>query len=130
MGLLARAKHYLHLPLSRAEEVALQKERELKETRHINTVIQLTQNSAAAHEFIKPKKVTIRQQVIEFIKARGAHGATTEEVLEAFPNIKFQSLAPRVTELHQDGITVSSGSRLNGSGLLASVWVINPEAFV
>lgn len=130
MSLVARAKKFLGLRLSSTEEYQIRQDSQQKMDNIAKTIGQLRQNSADAHEYIQPKKQTIRARVVEFIKSRGAYGATTEEVLQAFPQIKLQSLAPRVTELHQDGITVSSGVRQTSAGLNAAVWVINPEAFV
>lgn len=130
MSLVARAKKFLGIRLSPTEEYQIKQDSQQKIDDIANITVQLRQNSADAHEYIQPKKQTIRMRVVEFIKSRGSYGATTEEVLQAFPNIKFQSLAPRVTELHQDGITVSSGVRQTSAGLNAAVWIINPEAFV
>ena len=82
---------------------------------------QETQQAAAAA--IAVHAPTLRAKVLAVIKARGAHGATNEEI-SALASMLLQTVGGRVAELRKAGQIHDSGERRAGrSGVKAKVWV-------
>jgi hypothetical protein len=78
--------------------------------------------SAAAADSLGPATLNAMQRrVYEFIKWRGAAGATDEEI-----QIEIQMPAstqrPRRVELARKGLIVESGTRRTTSGRMAGIW--------
>jgi hypothetical protein len=79
--------------------------------------------SAAAHAEIAPRKPSLRRQVLDFIVAKGEHGATLDECCHALGKAPH-SLSGRITELQIDESIRDSGKwRATVSGHRATVWI-------
>lgn len=82
--------------------------------------------SQEALKSIGEDKARIRRDVLRFIRVRGPHGATCDEV-EVTLNLAHQTASPRVYELHKRGSIVDSGQkRVTRAGRRAIVWVVKP----
>ena len=80
-----------------------------------------TSKAAATH--VAPRAGSMRARILEFIVARGAHGATMEEI-EIGLGMKHQTVGPRKRELETAGLIRNAGvERVTTSGCMASVWV-------
>jgi len=79
--------------------------------------------SKAAADAIQPKAATLRAIVLAFIRGRGAHGATDEE-MQADLRIEGNTQRPRRRELVQAGLVRQANiTRETQSGRAAVVWV-------
>ena len=80
--------------------------------------------SAAAADSLTPTTLNAMQRrVYEFLRWRGATGATDEEMqreLEMNPSTQ----RPRRVELARKGLIVESGTRRTTSGRMAGIWRI------
>lgn len=82
-----------------------------------------TDTSVAAAVAIAPKVPELRARVLAELLQRGRRGATDHELCAALGLIK-DTVAPRRTELRDDGLVVDSGRRRRTpSGRSAIVWV-------
>ena len=80
--------------------------------------------STAAHRSIVPMKETLRRRVISFVRERGEHGATSDEI-ELALGLPHQTVSARITEAKAGGDLVPSGRRrLTRSGRSAAVLVV------
>lgn len=80
--------------------------------------------SFAAHRAITPTAANLRQRVFLFILARGADGATLEEI-ERGLNLEGNTVRPRRCELEERMLVEdSSRRRKTFAGRDAVVWVI------
>lgn len=71
---------------------------------------------------IEPVAGTIRADVLRYIRERGEHGATDEEI-EAKLNLRHQTASARRRELVIGGLLIAAGTRPTSSGRQAQVWV-------
>ncbi len=79
--------------------------------------------SVAAHASIVPAKATLRRRVIAFVRGRGEHGATSDEI-ELALGLSHQTVSARITEAKAGGDLVPSGRRrVTRSGRSAAVLV-------
>lgn len=79
--------------------------------------------SVAAAERIEPDAATLRAAVLAFIRGRGDHGATDEEVQDGLV-MNPSTERPRRRELQQAGMVRDSGrTRLTRSNRKAVVWM-------
>lgn len=89
---------------------------------------QSRETSVAAADRIKPKASTIRQQVLGFLRGRGAEGATDREIYNAvrrdYPEILEGTVRARRVELTRDdrnpGGPVEAGAMRRGG---MTVWL-------
>jgi hypothetical protein len=79
-------------------------------------------------------KTTLRARAYSFIKSRGNHGATADEVAERLlgkqqaQSRRLNTIRARVSELNKQGVILDSGNtRQNAIGNRCSVWVVVPE---
>jgi hypothetical protein len=79
----------------------------------------------AARE-IAPKASTLREDVLRFVQAQGARGATDEEVQAAL-GMAGSTERPRRVELLEAGQVKASGVRRTSSGRRAVVWIATKE---
>jgi hypothetical protein len=63
----------------------------------------------------------MQRRVYEFLKWRGATGATDEEMQHEIP-MPASTQRPRRVELARKGLIVESGTRRTTSGRMAAVW--------
>lgn len=81
------------------------------------------EESTAAHRSIVTSKDTLRRRVIAFVRSRGEHGATSDEI-EVALGLPHQTVSARITEAKAGGDLVPSGvRRLTRSGRSAAVLV-------
>lgn len=81
-----------------------------------------SETSRAAAESVKPTAETRRQEVLAFLKSRGAHGATDEEGQLALA-MEGNTYRPRRVELTAAGLVVESAEkRKTTTGRKAVVW--------
>lgn len=81
--------------------------------------------SRAAAQSVQSKALVVRARVLDFIRARGAQGATDDEVHIAL-KIDKNTTAPRRRELQLKGQVTDSGfRRVTTSGKFATVWVVS-----
>ena len=86
-----------------------------------------SETSRAAAEQIEPRAATLRRAVLDFLRARGAQGATDEEGMTALA-MAGNTYRPRRIECFQAGLIVDSGlTRPTRSGRQAVVWVVVAE---
>ena len=80
--------------------------------------------SAEALESLdEPKLARLQTSVLETLRTRRTHGATTDELEKAL-HLSHQTCSPRVLELRKKGLVVDSGRRrLTRSMRKAVVWV-------
>jgi hypothetical protein len=84
--------------------------------------------STEAHRSIVPLKETLRRRVISFVRSRGEHGATSDEI-ELALGLPHQTVSARITEGKAGGDLVPSGRRrLTRSGRSAAVLVVADHA--
>lgn len=82
-----------------------------------------SETSQAAAESIRPVANALGNQIYEFIKSRGPHGATDQEVQTEL-DISGDTQRPRRDRLHKAGLIRRSGEkRETPSGRWADVWV-------
>jgi hypothetical protein len=78
--------------------------------------------SAAAADSLSPATLNAMQRrVYEFLKWRGATGATDEEMQSEIP-MPASTQRPRRVELARKGLIVECGTRRTTSGRMAVVW--------
>ena len=78
--------------------------------------------SAAAADSLTPATLTAMQRrVYEFLKWRGATGATDEEMQLEIP-MPASTQRPRRVELARKGLIVEGGTRRTTSGRMAWIW--------
>lgn len=78
--------------------------------------------SRAAAEAIKPKRVSLRQRVLDAIRTNGLYGMTDEEI-QAATGISPNTARPRRVELVAAGLVVDLGERRpTASGKMSVVW--------
>jgi hypothetical protein len=123
-----RAKRFLGITLSTAEKKTLQEAdaSERAETKEKAAQI-LSTNSLLAYESTKPRKASVKADILDFISSRGKRGATTEDVFDAeqFRGKRQSTIATRVSELHRDGKIVVLRTRATRySGKQAAVFGI------
>lgn len=83
------------------------------------------ETSKEAAKAVAPKRVKIRDRVLEYARDMGAHGITDAELVERWPDAPESSYRKRRTELVQDGKLVDSGrTRLNKHGRRCVVWIV------
>lgn len=78
--------------------------------------------SKAAAADIAPSAGTLRARVLAFIQARGAEGATDEEIATGL-GMAGNTARPRRVELVRGGFIEARGRRKTASGKSADVWV-------
>ncbi len=82
--------------------------------------------SVAAHASIVPTKAALRARVVEYVRSRGEHGATVDEI-ELGLGLSHQTASARATEAKAGGELVTSGVRRpTRSGRSAAVLVVAP----
>ncbi len=80
--------------------------------------------STAAHRSVVAVKATLRRRVVEYVRARGAFGATSDEI-ESGLGLPHQTVSARITEAKAAGDLVPSGLRRpTRSGRNAAVLVV------
>lgn len=85
--------------------------------------------SIRAAEEIAPAAGTLRAKVLAAIKATGAEGLTTNELVDRL-GIDRDSLQPRTSELKAQGLIRDSGQRRrNANGKLSIVWAATARGF-
>jgi hypothetical protein len=91
------------------------------------TTTQDTSREALAS--VQPYAPTIRQRIYDYIFARGAQGATADEI-EAALGIPGSTVRPRILELERDTSQVqwTLQTRLTRRGRKAVVWVASDFA--
>lgn len=86
-----------------------------------------SRTSAAAAEGIRTGSARLRQQVYDWLLARGSHGATDEEMQDGIP-MAASTQRPRRGELQKAGLVRDSGdTRSTRSGRKAVVWLAVPQ---
>lgn len=83
-----------------------------------------TRNESYASEL--PVRSRKRKEAFEFVQARGAHGATREEI-EAGTDLCLSSVCGRVNELIKDGLLIETGERRIGSSGKSHAVVVAKE---
>lgn len=78
-----------------------------------------TSREAAAE--IVPVAGGLRRRVLDFIQARGAAGATDEEIANGL-GLNPSTARPRRVELVRAGLVAKAGTRKTASGRNADVW--------
>ncbi|WP_283418683.1 hypothetical protein [Sphingopyxis sp. Geo48] len=68
-----------------------------------------------------PKKPTQEGLCMDFIRERGAVGATSDEVAEA-TGIELYIIRARLAGLHKKGLIFGDGRRDGGHGVTVTVW--------
>lgn len=82
--------------------------------------------SVAAAERAEPAAATQRRAVLDFLRGRGAEGATDEEIQVALGMVG-NTQRPRRGELQKAGLIRDSGTtRPTRSGCKAVVWISEP----
>jgi hypothetical protein len=84
-----------------------------------------TETSKEAALMIADKAPSMMGRVFVFIIARGAYGATDDEI-EVALNFRHQTASARRRELVIKGMIVQSGKRATRSGRYAAVWIKTP----
>ena len=75
----------------------------------------------------KGRHIKVREEIHLFIKFRGLHGATCDEVEQWLGHL-HQTVSSRIRELAQDQFLIDSGqTRLTRSRHKAVVWIDRPE---
>ncbi|SRR6266851_4736506 len=90
-----------------------------------------SQCSVAANDHVTPNKEAVREQILDFIRARGDRGVTADEIVVEW-GCSANHVAPRLTELLGAGRLVRSGRRRKTrSGCMASVLTLprQPQTF-
>lgn len=65
----------------------------------------------------------MRDQVLDFLRRRGDHGATDAEIMAAFPHKSPNSIRPQRIDLMDEGLVYDSKTtRLTVYGKKAVVW--------
>jgi predicted transcriptional regulator len=83
---------------------------------------------AAGAAAIAPRAQILRDKVMVFLRARGAWGATNEEISSVLC-LKVSSVCGRVNELKDLGKVIDSSIRRQGrSGVAAKVWIAHEYA--
>lgn len=79
--------------------------------------------SVEAHASIEHDKTRLRSRIVEFVRLRGEHGATCDEVERAL-GLSHQTTSPRVTEANACGELIRTiARRRTRSGRMAAVYV-------
>lgn len=81
--------------------------------------------SKAAAAAIEPAAKTYRAVVLAYLRGRGVHGATCDEVEQAIGLI-HQTASARIRELAQAGLIFEAGKRATRTGRAAVVWCSKP----
>jgi len=85
-----------------------------------------SRTSRAAAQAIRESAPTLRARVLAFIAARGAHGATNDEIVAGL-GMLLQSVCARANELWGAHLIRDSGrTRLSRTGRAAKVWEACP----
>jgi hypothetical protein len=69
-----------------------------------------SQCSQAATERVSPTKEIVREQILDFVKTRGDHGVTADEIAEEW-SCSPNHVAPRLTELLAAGRLIRTDRR-------------------
>jgi hypothetical protein len=86
-----------------------------------------SETSREAAELIEPDADTLRGRVLAYIRERGAHGATDEEIQDAL-HMNPSTERPRRIELwNAEWVLKTSDTRLTRSGRKATVWIAAEE---
>jgi hypothetical protein len=81
--------------------------------------------SEAAHASVFPKKERMVDQLLRFIRMRGAQGATCEEICEICKWMRYTSVSARLSEMKRDGLIREDGrTRPTTGGDPAAVLVV------
>lgn len=84
--------------------------------------VQASRTSMAAADSLDGETLNAMQRsVVAFLKARGAHGATDEEMQAGIP-MQPSTQRPRRIELVRRGLVVEAGTRKAKSGRFATAW--------
>ena len=78
------------------------------------------ENSEAANRTISGAKISLRQQILNYIRRQGRHGATCEQIEEAL-NMSHQTVSARCSELKAKKQVVSIGKTKTKSGCTADI---------
>jgi hypothetical protein len=79
--------------------------------------------SQAAARAYRPRAMTMRDAVLDFIRRRGDYGATDAELIAAFSKHSPNSIRPRRIDLCSEGLVYDSKmTRLTLYGKKAVVW--------
>ena len=77
--------------------------------------------SMAAADAIGGRLNTLQRSVVAFLRARGDHGATDEEIAVGL-QMNPSTARPRRIELVRRGLVVEAGTRKAASGRYATAW--------
>lgn len=83
--------------------------------------VQSSVTSMAAADAIGDRLNTLQRSVVAFLKTRGQHGATDEEMQIGIP-MAASTQRPRRIELVRRGLVVEAGTRKTKSGRFATAW--------
>lgn len=83
--------------------------------------VQSSVTSMAAADAIGSRLNTLQRSVVAFLRARGDHGATDEEIATGLA-MNPSTARPRRIELMGKGLVQSCGTRRTTSGRMAVVW--------
>lgn len=83
--------------------------------------VQSSPTSMAAADAIGDRLNTLQRSVVAFLKARGEHGATDEEIAAGL-QMNPSTARPRRIELVRRGLVVEAGTRKTKSGRYATAW--------
>jgi hypothetical protein len=79
--------------------------------------------SVAANKDAKPRKVSMRNKILEFLKESTAKGLYfSSDATEDWLCLAHQSASARFTELHADGFIVSAGQAMTRQGSMADIF--------
>lgn len=93
-------------------------------TKMMPTIPHVTAMSDEAHASIKPTKIFIQQQIIDYLRTCGPAGATCDQ-MELALKLSHQTCSPRVNELMKaKKIVPLDYKRMTRSGRRATVWLL------
>ena len=78
------------------------------------------ENSEAANNAIAGAKISLRNQILNYIRKQGGRGATCEEIEQAL-NMSHQTVSARCSELKARKLIISMGKRETSSGCRADI---------
>ena len=83
--------------------------------------VQSSRTSMAAADAIGASLNALQRSVVSFLRTRGDHGATDEEIATGL-QMNPSTARPRRIELVRRGLVVEAGTRKAASGRFATAW--------